>query len=62
MGLNVQRKDSVKERSKQKSRAQLQAENEALQTKVNTLEAQLEDTQMALCDVFEQVMEVMSNG
>ncbi len=62
MGLNVQRKDSVKERSKQKSRAQLQAENEALQTKVNTLETQLEDTQMALCDVFEQVMEVMSNG
>ncbi|MDE6837334.1 MAG: hypothetical protein K2P33_02955 [Acutalibacter sp.] len=62
MGLNVQRKDSVKERSKQKSRAQLQAENEELQDKVKALETQLEDTQMALCDVFEQVMEVMSNG
>ena len=27
-----------------------------------TIAAQVTDLQMALCDVFEQVMEVMSNG
>ena len=43
MGLNVQRKDSVKERSKQKSRAQLQAENEELQDKVKALETRHAD-------------------
>jgi len=55
MGLNRIRKDSVAERRKQKTRAQLQKENEQLTAQVNSLEAQLEDTQMALCDVYEMV-------
>lgn len=47
------KKDSVKELQKQKTRAQLQEENEKLQAKVESLEGQLTDTQMALCDVYE---------
>lgn len=62
MGVHVQRKDSIRELNKKKSNEQLAQENEELRGKVAALEAQLEDTQMALCDVFEQVMEVMSNG
>ncbi len=38
--------DSVREKQKQKNRAQLQEENEALA-------AQVTDLQMALCDVYE---------
>ncbi len=38
--------ESVKEKQKQKTRAQLQQENEALA-------AQVTDLQMALCDVYE---------
>lgn len=53
MGIKVIRKDSIKELQKQKTRAQLQAENEQLQEKVETLENQLTDTQLALCDVYE---------
>ncbi len=53
MGVKRLREDSVKELRKQKTRAQLQAENEKLQAKVETLEGQLTDTQMALCDVYE---------
>ena len=53
MGLKVIRKDSVKEKQKEKSRKQLQEENERLQAKVESLENQLTDTQMALCDVYE---------
>ena len=53
MGLNVNRKDSVKEKQKEKTRKQLQEENEQLRAKVESLEGQLTDTQMALCDVFE---------
>lgn len=48
MGLNRIREDSVKEKKKQKTRAQLQEENEALT-------AQVTDLQMALCDVYEMV-------
>ena len=47
------KKESVAELRKQKTRAQLQEENEMLQAKVETLEGQLTDTQMALCDVYE---------
>lgn len=47
------KKDSVKELKKQKTRKQLQEENEQLQVKVESLEGQLTDTQMALCDVYE---------
>lgn len=53
MGVQRFRKDSVKELQKQKTRAQLQEENEKLQAKVESLEGQLTDTQMALCDVYE---------
>ena len=53
MGLNVSRKDSVKEKQKEKTRKQLPEENEQLWAKVESLEGQLTDTQMALCDVYE---------
>lgn len=53
MGLNVIRKDSVKEKQKEKTRKQLQEENEQFRAKVESLEGQLTDTQMALCDVYE---------
>ena len=53
MGLNVIRRDSVKEKQKEKTRKQLQEENEQLRAKVESLEGQLTDTQMALCDVYE---------
>jgi cell shape-determining protein MreC len=53
MGLNVIRKDSVKEKQKEKTRKQLQEENEQLRAKFESLEGQLTDTQMALCDVYE---------
>lgn len=38
------------------TREQLQQENEALRAKVASLEVQLEDTQMALCDVYEAML------
>ena len=38
------------------TREQLQRENEQLKEKVRTLEAQLEDTQLALCDVYEAML------
>lgn len=38
------------------TREQLQRENERLKEKVKTLEAQLEDTQLALCDVYEAML------
>lgn len=47
------KKESVKELRGRKSRAQLQEENEQLQAKVEALEGQLTDTQLALCDVYE---------
>lgn len=53
MGLHRIREDSVAELRKQKTRAELQKENEQLQDKVDSLEGQLTDTQMALCDVYE---------
>jgi len=49
------RLDSVKEKQKQKTRAQLQEENDRLTAQVKSLETQLEDTQVALCDVYEMV-------
>ena len=53
MGLTRIREDSVAALRAQKSRAELQAENEQLKEKVSTLEGQLTDTQLALCEVFE---------
>ena len=49
-------KQSVEELRKRKSRAELQKENEALREQVESLEGQLTDTQMALCDVFEMLV------
>ncbi len=46
MGLHRLRRDSVKEKRKEKTHKQLQEENEALA-------AQVTDLQMALCDVYE---------
>lgn len=56
------RVDSVKKLSQKKTSEQLTRENEELRGKIAALEGQLEDTQMALCDVYEQVMEVVGNG
>lgn len=53
MGLQRVRVDSVKELQKKKTPAQLAEENEKLRGQVATLEGQLTDTQMALCDVYE---------
>ena len=62
MGLQRIRADSVAALRGQKSRAELQAENEQLRTKVETQEGQLTDTQIALCDFFEAVMGGDDNG
>ncbi len=62
MGLQRIRADSVAALRGQKSRAELQAENEQLRAKVETLEGQLTDTQIALCDFFEAVMGGDDNG
>lgn len=62
MGLHRLREDSVAELRKKKTNEQLQKENEELQAKVVTLETQLTDTQLALCDVYEQVLTASGNG
>lgn len=62
MGLNRIREDSVAELNKKKTLAQLQTENEQLQNKVTTLEEQLDSTQLALCDVYEQVLAVTATN
>ena len=49
----TRREDSIKELNKRKTNEQLSAENAALRKKVATLEGQLTDTQIALCDVYE---------
>lgn len=53
MGLNRVRVDSVAKLQKKKTMAELQEENEALKT-------DLDNTQMALCDVYEQLIAVTS--
>ena len=52
----TRREDSIKELNKRKTNEQLSAENAALRKKVATLEGQLTDTQMALCDVYEALV------
>lgn len=47
------RKDSIKELNKRQTLEQLSKENAELRAQVTGLEAQLTDTQMALCDVYE---------
>ena len=53
MGLHRVRVDSVAKLQKKKTMAELQEENEALETN-------LDNTQMALCDVYEQLIAVTS--
>ncbi len=53
MGLQRIREDSVAELRKKKSVAQLQKENEELISQVASLEGQLTDMQLALCEVYE---------
>lgn len=60
MGLKRVRVDSVKELKKQKTTAQLQQENEELKKKVTTLENDLDSTNLALCDVYEQLLAATS--
>lgn len=62
MGLNRIRVDSIQELKKQKTTAQLQKENEELREKVIALESQLDSTNLALCDVYEQLLSVTSAG
>lgn len=62
MGLNRIRVDSIQELKKQKTPAQLQKENEELREKVIALESQLDSTNLALCDVYEQLLSVASAG
>lgn len=50
------RKDSIIELSKKKTLEELQEENEQLTAQVDSLSAQLTDTQLALCDVYEQIL------
>lgn len=60
MGLNRVRVDSVAKLQKKKTMVELQEENEALKNKVSSLETNLDNTQMALCDVYEQLIAVTS--
>ena len=60
MGLNRVRVDSVAKLQKKKTMEELQEENEALKTTVSSLESNLDNTQMALCDVYEQLIAVTS--
>lgn len=60
MGLNRVRVDSVAKLQKKKTMAELQEENEALKNKVSSLETNLDNTQMALCDVYELLIAVTS--
>lgn len=60
MGLNRVRVDSVAKLQKKKTMSELQEENETLKTKVSSLETNLDNTQMALCDVYEQLIAVTS--
>lgn len=62
MGLKRVRVDSIKELKKQKTTAQLQQENEELNKKVTTLENDLDSTNLALCDVYEQLLAATSAG
>ena len=60
MGLNRVRVDSVAKLQKKKTMAELQEDYEDLKTKVLSLESNLDNTQMALCDVYEQLIAVTS--
>ena len=50
------RKDSIQELKKRKTNEELTEENKQLKKRVTELEGQLDDTMLALCDVYEQVV------
>ena len=50
------REDSIKEMNKRKSNEQLTRDNEELRAKVAALEEQVDNTNLALCDVYEQMI------
>lgn len=50
------REDSIKEMNKRKSNEQLTRENEELRAKIAALEEQVDNTNLALCDVYEQMI------
>ena len=58
MGVKRIRVDSIVELSQKKTTAELQKENEELQSKVTQLENELDSTNLALCDVYEQLLTV----
>lgn len=58
MGLKRIRVDSISELKRKKTTAELQQENEELKTKVTQLENELDSTNLALCDVYEQLLTV----
>ncbi len=58
MGLKRIRVDSIAELKQKKTTAELQQENEELKTKVTQLENELDSTNLALCDVYEQLLTV----
>lgn len=52
----TKRKDSIKELNKRKTNEQLSRENAELRAKVAALEEQVDNTNLALCDVYEQMI------
>lgn len=52
----TRREDSIKEMNKRKSNEQLTRENEELRAKIAALEEQVDNTNLALCDVYEQMI------
>lgn len=56
------RVDSIKEMNKRKTNEQLTRENAELREKLAALEEQVDNTNLALCDVYEQMLGGMENG
>ena len=52
----TRREDSIKEMNERKSNEQLTRENEELRAKIAALEEQVDNTNLALCDVYEQMI------
>lgn len=56
MGVRRIREDSIAAGTRQKTAAELAEENEQLQRRMDELTMKLTDTQLALCDVYEQLV------
>ena len=52
----TRREDSIKKLNERKTNEQLTRENEELRAKVAALEEQVDNTNLALCDVYEQMI------